>query len=573
MSNETDLENISKDTVRSLQSNGNRRENQTCDGPYAGLAKYVNQGDICHQYEHLQLSDIKLREDAIHRDHPNPDLSNTYLTPNVKALKDSPMSGIKNVDIDENVYNTIDETRNTANKKSSSHRICLIVLITVVIVTALVAGSVTAAVVLLNKNKSDIKGEVVDCGQYNESLVNIKYTVSKGASTVNSWLEVTCIPGLSHSTWSNTSVRCDAEGVWEGKPDCIIPGLIEFSKSDYEFTIGKNGSFRCDVTRYPNWQHVHIMKRSGDTILAIFDAYRNQTGNYINFRRFHETSFMLLYEYDDLIVDGLIIDVEHIDVKCEAEDTYFCQLVVGNYTDIQVANASVYVRANSSKPKIIVHQVPEKVLVTHDYVVTCSGNVGRNRSGQFGQIALESRTNGSGNFTILDRGYNMHCDGAAVLTVKLTAIRYFTSIEFRCKVEDPEGNTIFSEVINRTFIDSFGDSITGYRLSSIGIPSEGLLQVNIPGFCDWGPVLYISRYNWRDPLDDMICQHFGYTNESVIQPKSLQSSPYPDACMYIRRCSTSNLTTIGDIAKQCEVVYEPPTTEYFWSLNKEINCI
>ena len=73
--------------------------------------------------------------------------------------------------------------------------------------------------------KDDIKADVVDCGQYNDRLVNIKYTVSKGATTVNSSLEVTCIPGLAHSNWSNTSLRCGAEGVWEGKPDCIIPGM------------------------------------------------------------------------------------------------------------------------------------------------------------------------------------------------------------------------------------------------------------------------------------------------------------------------------------------------------------
>ncbi|KAH3791549.1 hypothetical protein DPMN_145037 [Dreissena polymorpha] len=258
------------------------------------------------------------------------------------------------------------------------------------------------------------------------------------------------MPGLAHSNWSNTSVRCGAKGVWEGKPDCIIPGFIEFSESEYEFTIGKNGSFRCDVTRYPNWQHLHIMKSSGDTILAIFDAYRNTTGNYIDVRRFHETRYMLLYNYDDSIVDSLIIDVEFINVKCDAEDTYFCQLVVGNYADIRVANASVYVRANSSKPKIM---VPEKLFVTRDYVVTCSGNVGRNRSGKFGQIALESRENGSGNFTILARGNYTDCDGAALMTVNLTAIRYYKTREFRCKIEDPAGNTIYSEVVNRTLID------------------------------------------------------------------------------------------------------------------------
>ncbi|XP_052222007.1 neurotrypsin-like isoform X2 [Dreissena polymorpha] len=68
----------------------------------------------------------------------------------------------------------------------------------------------------------------------------------------------------------------------------------------------------------------------------------------------------------------------------------------------------------------------------------------------------------------------------------------------------------------------------------------------------------------------MICQHFGYTNESVIQPKS--NSSYPDACMHINRCSTNNMTTIDDIPKQCDVFYGSDYSDYD-NLYKEINCI
>ncbi|KAH3708936.1 hypothetical protein DPMN_068394 [Dreissena polymorpha] len=118
---------------------------------------------------------------------------------------------------------------------------------------------------------------------------------------------------------------------------------------------------------------------------------------------------------------------------------------------------------------------------------------------------------------------------------------------------------------------SAGANITGYRLAPNGLPCDGLLEVNIPGSCDWGPVRYISRYNWRDPLDDLICQHFGYVNESVVQPAAKQGS-YPDACMTITRCSTDAMKTIHDIPDKCDIQYGPPRSDYD-NLYKEIKCI
>jgi len=59
----------------------------------------------------------------------------------------------------------------------------------------------------------------------------------------------------------------------------------------------------------------------------------------------------------------------------------------------------------------------------------------------------------------------------------------------------------FSLTVNR-------NSISGYRLSGSRIPSEGRLEAIVDG--QWGAVRYQSRYNFKDHLDDLFCQDFGY---------------------------------------------------------------
>ncbi|WAR30453.1 LOXL4-like protein [Mya arenaria] len=73
--------------------------------------------------------------------------------------------------------------------------------------------------------------------------------------------------------------------------------------------------------------------------------------------------------------------------------------------------------------------------------------------------------------------------------------------------------------------------IEDVRLSGTRVPSEGLLEAKVNG--TWGAVRYISRYNWRDPLDDLMCRTFGYVNESVMQPRYYGT---PHAAFTIRRC-------------------------------------
>ncbi|KAH3708945.1 hypothetical protein DPMN_068403 [Dreissena polymorpha] len=89
-------------------------------------------------------------------------------------------------------------------------------------------------------------------------------------------------------------------------------------------------------------------------------------------------------------------------------------------------------------------------------------------------------------------------------------ITYTTEIKHQEKVNSVSETNNLSKLLCSKSSNIPGANITGYQLTPNGLPSDGLLQVIIPGSCDWGPVRYISRYNCRDPLDDLICKHFGY---------------------------------------------------------------
>ncbi|WAR30454.1 NETR-like protein [Mya arenaria] len=89
--------------------------------------------------------------------------------------------------------------------------------------------------------------------------------------------------------------------------------------------------------------------------------------------------------------------------------------------------------------------------------------------------------------------------------------------------------------------------IEDFRLSGSRVPSEGMLEAKVNG--TWGAVRYLSRYNWRDPLDDLICRTFGYVNESVMQPQYYGT---PDAAFTIKRCPV-DVTSLQMLNTSCEL--------------------
>ncbi|XP_052790305.1 neurotrypsin-like [Mya arenaria] len=107
--------------------------------------------------------------------------------------------------------------------------------------------------------------------------------------------------------------------------------------------------------------------------------------------------------------------------------------------------------------------------------------------------------------------------------------------------------------------------IEDVRLSGTRVPSEGLLEAKVNG--TWGAVRYISRYNWRDPLDDLMCRTFGYVNESVMQPRYYGT---PHAAFTIRRCPV-DMTSLQMLNTSCELQAGNPQSDYD-NIFKTINC-
>ncbi|XP_052789348.1 neurotrypsin-like isoform X1 [Mya arenaria] len=107
--------------------------------------------------------------------------------------------------------------------------------------------------------------------------------------------------------------------------------------------------------------------------------------------------------------------------------------------------------------------------------------------------------------------------------------------------------------------------IEDFRLSWKRVPSEGLLEAKVNG--TWGAVRYISRYNWRDPLDDLVCRTFGYVNESVMQP---QFNGTPDAAFTIQHCPVE-VASMQMLNTSCELQAGNPQSDYD-NIFKSINC-
>ncbi|XP_052790681.1 neurotrypsin-like isoform X2 [Mya arenaria] len=107
--------------------------------------------------------------------------------------------------------------------------------------------------------------------------------------------------------------------------------------------------------------------------------------------------------------------------------------------------------------------------------------------------------------------------------------------------------------------------IEDFRLSGSRVPSEGMLEAKVNG--TWGAVRYLSRYNWRDPLDDLICRTFGYVNESVMQPQYYGT---PDAAFTIKRCPV-DVTSLQMLNTSCELEAGNQQLDYD-NIFKTINC-
>ncbi|XP_052789345.1 neurotrypsin-like [Mya arenaria] len=107
--------------------------------------------------------------------------------------------------------------------------------------------------------------------------------------------------------------------------------------------------------------------------------------------------------------------------------------------------------------------------------------------------------------------------------------------------------------------------VEDFRLSGSIVPSEGLLEAKVNG--TWGAVRYISRYNFRDPLDDLVCRTFGYVNESVMQPQDYGT---PNAAFTIRHCPV-DMTSLQVLNTSCELQAGNPQDDYD-NIFKTINC-